>query len=252
MSEFVDNYLKWLKDSIIEKETGDCTEITTPFLDRHNDWIQIYIERKNGELYLTDDGYTIDDLAMSGCDMTTPYRKELVKKIVNGYGVRISEKNELYVLAKKDDFPQKKHALIQCMLAVNDLYVTSRSSVASMFSDDIKSFLTDNSIIFASDICFIGKTGLNHKFDFIVPQIRDMKETLIKSINNPTKDSVLLTLFQWEDTRSERPKESQLMMYLNDSKKIPSSIIESCNNYNVIPILWKKRKESLKYLPHAA
>ena len=42
----------------VEKKLENCIEITTPFLDRHNDWIQIFVEQlENGRLYLTDDGY---------------------------------------------------------------------------------------------------------------------------------------------------------------------------------------------------
>ena len=122
MSKFVDEYLRWLKNSITEKELENCIEITTPFLDRHNDWIQIYIEEKNDNIYLTDDGYTIEDLITCGCDITTPTRKKLLQRIVNGYGIKISDDNELYTNTTPSFFPQKKHALIQCMMAINDLY----------------------------------------------------------------------------------------------------------------------------------
>lgn len=42
MTDFVTFYLAWLKSQISYRQTGPYTEITTPFLDRHNDQIQIY------------------------------------------------------------------------------------------------------------------------------------------------------------------------------------------------------------------
>ena len=252
MSKFVDEYLRWLKNSITEKELENCIEITTPFLDRHNDWIQIYIEEKNDNIYLTDDGYTIEDLITCGCDITTPTRKKLLQRIVNGYGIKISDDNELYTNTTPSFFPQKKHALIQCMMAINDLYMTSRSNTISIFADEIKDFFNEKNVIYSQDVSFVGQTGFNHKFDFLVPKIKDKKETIIKSINSPTKDKVLLTLFQWEDTQKTRADDSQLIIFLNDNKKIPGNIIESCNSYKTIPIPWGKRESSLKYLSSVA
>lgn len=252
MSKFVDEYLRWLKNSITEKELENCIEITTPFLDRHNDWIQIYIEEKNDNIYLTDDGYTIEDLITCGCDITTPTRKKLLQRIVNGYGIKISDNNELYTSTTPSFFPQKKHALIQCMMAINDLYMTSRSNTISIFADEIKDFFNEKNVIYSQDVSFVGQTGFNHKFDFLVPKIKDKKETIIKSINSPTKDKVLLTLFQWEDTQKTRADDSQLIIFLNDNKKIPGNIIESCNSYKTIPIPWGKRDSSLKYLSSVA
>ncbi|MCH7567122.1 MAG: DUF1828 domain-containing protein, partial [Nitrospirae bacterium] len=49
---------------------GSC-QISTPFLDRHNDAIEIFVEKKDGSLRLTDDGYTIRDLRASGMEFTT-------------------------------------------------------------------------------------------------------------------------------------------------------------------------------------
>ena len=252
MSKFVDEYLRWLKNSITEKDLENCIEITTPFLDRHNDWIQIYIEEKNDNIYLTDDGYTIEDLITCGCDITTPTRKKLLQRIVNGYGIKISDDNELYTNTTPSFFPQKKHALIQCMMAINDLYMTSRSNTISIFADEIKDFFNEKNVIYSQDVSFVGQTGFNHKFDFLVPKIKDKKETIIKSINSPTKDKVLLTLFQWEDTQKTRADDSQLIIFLNDNKKIPGNIIESCNSYKTIPIPWGKRDSSLKYLSSVA
>ena len=77
--ELVDNYASWLRDKSVLREIGsDFVEITTPFLDRHNDYTQIYVQRLNGSYLITDGGETIEDLRMSGCDLETKKIRDLL------------------------------------------------------------------------------------------------------------------------------------------------------------------------------
>ena len=64
--QLVSTYVDWLKAKIEVQDINGVCEITTPFLDRHNDRLQIYVERGEHGLRLTDDGYIITDLEMSG------------------------------------------------------------------------------------------------------------------------------------------------------------------------------------------
>lgn len=63
---------------------GIHIEITTPFLDRHNDRLQIYATKSNGHFALTDDGYVIQDLQSSGCELKTKKRRALLETTLNG------------------------------------------------------------------------------------------------------------------------------------------------------------------------
>jgi hypothetical protein len=62
-------------------------EITTPYLNRHNDSLPIYAREENGGYILTDDSYTIHDLEASGCNLHTEKWQDLLK-MTNGFGVR--------------------------------------------------------------------------------------------------------------------------------------------------------------------
>jgi len=75
VTTLVECYRSWLKDKTALREINGHIEITTPFLDRHNDFIQIYARRENDGFLLTDDGYTIDDLSMSGCLLSRRVRR---------------------------------------------------------------------------------------------------------------------------------------------------------------------------------
>ncbi len=119
-------YFDWLKEKTFLKSIDDeWIEITTPYLDRHNDCLQIYLKRIGSNYSISDDGYILEDLTMSGCDFTTPLRKGLLTTILNSFGVQLDEKtNQLTIHCSAEDFPFKKHNMIQAMLAVNDLVYT--------------------------------------------------------------------------------------------------------------------------------
>ena len=92
IQQLTNTYHNWLSEKTILREIRDWVEITTPFLDRHNDHMQIYAKSSNGGFILTDDGYTIDDLEMSGCKLNTPKRLDLLHMTLNGFGVSLENR----------------------------------------------------------------------------------------------------------------------------------------------------------------
>lgn len=93
--------------------------ITTPFVDRHNDFLSICVLHREGRPILSDIGNTIADLETCGCDTQTPEHRRLFETIVRSYGAELSADNELVVPFDTDDFPEKLHRLLQAMLAVD-------------------------------------------------------------------------------------------------------------------------------------
>ncbi|OYV12186.1 MAG: hypothetical protein CG440_1691, partial [Methanosaeta sp. NSM2] len=49
----MDQYIEWLRGKTSLRQVDDWIEITTPYLDRHNDYLQIYARRNNGSYVLT-------------------------------------------------------------------------------------------------------------------------------------------------------------------------------------------------------
>ena len=108
IQDLIDRYLLWLKDKTVLREIKDWVEITTPYLDRHNDYLQIYVKRGNNGFILTDDGYTIGDLRQSGCELESKKRKDLLTLTLNGFGVKL-EREALVIHASPESFALKKH-----------------------------------------------------------------------------------------------------------------------------------------------
>ncbi len=74
-----------------------------PFLDRHNDALQIYARRENGGFLLTDDSYTVHDLQASGCALNTDKRRDLSEDDAERFR-REAEQKALEVHASPDTF----------------------------------------------------------------------------------------------------------------------------------------------------
>ena len=133
IEKLLGGYREWLRDKTTLRElTGEWVEITTPYIDRHNDALQIYARAENGGYVLTDDSYIIHDLEASGCGLHTEKRQDLLSMTLRGFGVKL--RNEaLEVHATADNFALRKHSLIQAMLAVNDMFYLAKPVVESLF-----------------------------------------------------------------------------------------------------------------------
>jgi uncharacterized protein DUF1829/uncharacterized protein DUF1828 len=239
--KLVKSYADWLRSRYAFKEVNGACEITTPFLDRHNDYLQIFVTQSDRKLRLTDDGYILSDLEISGCSIETAQERELLLIMLAGFGVQ--EKNgELFVESSSEDFPRKKHALVQAMIAVNDMFLTSKKTVTSLFFEDVEAFLEQHDVRFSPNVGFMGKSGYMHRFDFLIPQSRRKPERLLRAINNPTRDSAIALLFAWTDTKDNRPENSLAYAILNDrDKPLKQDVLSAFDHYAVRTILWTNK-----------
>ncbi len=243
VQKLLDQYWLWLKDKTTLREIEDWIEITTPYLDRHNDYMQIYAKRQNGGFILTDDGYTIGDLQRSGCELESRKKKDLLGITLNGFGVKL-EGDSLTVRASRDNFALKKHNLVQAMLAINDLFYLAAPVVASLFLEDVTLWLDANDIRYTPKVKFTGKSGYDHLFDFVIPASKKQPERILRAINRPSRDMAEAVAFSWIDTKEVRPPNSRAYAFLNDAEHIASpSVIDALRNYDVHPVLWSARQD---------
>lgn len=243
IQKLLDQYLAWLRDKTALRQVKDWIEITTPYLDRHNDYLQIYVKREDSEFILTDDGYIIEDLKRSGCELESKKRKDLLNLTLNGFGIKL-EGDSLIVHASPDNFALRKHNLVQAMLAVNDLFYLAVPMAASLFLEDVTSWLDLCEIRYTPKVKFTGKSGYDHLFDFVIPASKKQPERILQTINRSSRETAQAVAFSWIDTKQVRPANSRAYAFLNDSDHVPSaSVLDALKNYEVNPVLWSKREE---------
>jgi hypothetical protein len=244
----MDQYVAWLRSKTTLRQVADWIEITTPYLDRHNDYLQIYARRQNGNYILTDDGYILDELELSGCRLESPKRLALLQMTLNGFGVKLVN-GAMEVRASKDDFPMRKHNLVQAMLAVNDLFYLASPIVSSLFLEDVIAWLDENEIRYTPNVKFTGKSGYDHLFNFVIPKSKRQPERILQAINRPSREEAGTTAFAWIDTKEVRASDSRAYALLNDSERAVSpSVMDALQSYDVQPIPWSKRQAVVEEL----
>ena len=239
----LDNYTAWLKDNTTLREIGDWVEITTPYLDRHNDSLQMYARREDGGYLLTDDGYVIQDLRQSGCKLDSEKRRMLLNLTLNGFGVQLRN-DALEIHASPSNFALQKHSLIQAMLAVNDLFYLAESVTRNLFYEDAVAWLDQNDVRYSPEVKFTGVSGYDHKFQFLIPKSRSRPERVIQTITSPSRQTAELVAFAWIDIRDVRPPKAEAYALLNDvDRDVSPAIIDALRSYQIIPVLWSKRDD---------
>ena len=250
--KFSDIYTDWLKKNMQETQIDrDIFRLTTPFLDRNNDHIEVYvIKRDDDSLVITDDSYTINELEMSGLNLDVSKKiKNALNVILNSHGVAINDDKSLSVTANLANFPNKKHMLIQCMIKVSDLFMLSQSNIKSFFLEDVKNFFEKNDIRYTEGPSFIGKSKLVNNFDFVISHYKDAPERLIRVVNNYNLDYAKSIIFSWEDIREVRTNNPVLYTFINDTNKVPSKeALQALNEYDIKYILWNERDKYIEQL----
>lgn len=247
--DFIESYLSWIRSKSSQKTIGDFEEITTPFVDSHNDKIQFYVSRSPNGFSLTDDGYTLSDLEMCGCDVKSKKRRAFIQQIAESLGVSIKN-GEITAEATEADIACKQHMMIQAMLKISDMFLTSSSRVKSLFFEEVDSFFSQYDIRNTPSIMMMGQSGLSHRFDFVIPASKRMPERIVTTLNAPSKQNVQAAIFAWNDVMKTRSTHSRGYIILNDAKKaVNPEIVAAIKSYALVAVPWKEREA---YIPELA
>lgn len=245
--KMVDDYLSWMKSEIRTSKIGEYYEITTPYLDRFNDYLQIYIKQlPDGQYVLTDDGYTISNLKSSGMNLRNNSRRaKMIDNIIHTFSV-VRDGDDITTMATDSSLPVKKHLMVQAMLAIDDLYEANEENVKSMFAEDVQLILDRNNIFYTRDISLIGKSGSVNTFNFSFQRTASKPERFCKLLDKMTETNRNLTLFNWIDTRDKRGNKGQLLTVINDTAKaIKPADKEAFSQYSIIPVPFSEMQSKI-------
>nr|DAV21249.1 MAG TPA: protein of unknown function DUF1829 [Caudoviricetes sp.] len=238
----IDDYLNWLREEINIDKIGEFYEITTPFLDFENDYIQIYIKISDDKVYFTDDGYILSMLQMQGVKMNSNRIKQL-KYIANQFGVQVKN-NELIKEAYVSHFPEQKHLFVQALVRIGDMFSNVHSKSTMPFVDDVAKFFDNQKIYYTDNVQFSGKTGLNHIFNFLFTRSAKQPERLCNVANKLDNSDVNAYLFPWVDTQKTRKPDTSYILILNDENSPKEEAVRALENYGAKVVFWNDRKKA--------
>ncbi|MFM1572600.1 DUF1829 domain-containing protein [Helcococcus ovis] len=248
--DYIKEYTDWLYNNITQTSINDnLIEITTPFLDRHNDYTQVYIKTKNGvPAQVSDMGYTINDLLMSGFEFNSNKRKELMNIIINRNGVMLNNGVLFVKVNSLKELPEAKHKLLQTIISINDMFVLNRSNISNIFFEEVNAFFEKNNIIFTENISFIGKSRLQNSYDYVLPRTSNNPERIIDVVNSLDINKSKQIIFSWNDIVSTRKKGTLNIVIINDENKINEDSLNALKEYGIYPILWSLIKKEINIL----
>jgi len=242
VQKMIADYTAWLRSEITIAAFGEHVELTTPYLDRYNDYLQIYVKQnQDGTLVLTDDGYIIGGLIASGMSLKGPNRQRMLNRIATNYSVTINGE-EITTTANASNFPQKKHMMVQGMLAIDDLFVVSPESVKDLFLEDIETYFISNDIFYSRDFSLLGKTGTIYTYDYHLQRTKEKPERFCKGFNKLNMSRRDITLFNWIDTQEKRGNTGDLIVIYNDENSVADDVLTGFNNWGVKPVPFSQRQ----------
>lgn len=247
VNTYVDNYYNWLREkTYIQKGEGaDWFLINTPFVGAFNDTIEIYAQKNGSQLILSDNGETIANLELQGLHIQgSKKRRNILDTILLNYGIRRNNE-ELTIESNLENFSQAKHNFLSAIIEINDLYVLSKHNVASIFKEDVRTYLESKDIIFTPDFISKGTTGLEFNFDFQIA--KKQSEIVIKSFNTINKSNLPTFLFAWDDIKPVREKttkkEVKAIAIINDvDREIKTEFLDALKAKNADYMLWSERE----------
>jgi len=243
INELINDYYNFIKNNIKVKEINGFHEITTPFLDHFNDYIQVYISINGDEITITDDSYTISNLRAGGLSFSEK-RIILIEKICAQFGMKLEE-DEIFARTSRDDFGAKLDAILQCIVKVDDLCYTSRENVANFFSEDVKEYFLKKELYFTENVSLVGKSGFPFCFDMSFQRTKLKPTRWVNIVNKASKTNCIATSFGWDDTAALRDENEQMFVIINDKNPIDKGVIDGFKNLNINPIYWSNIEESL-------
>lgn len=247
-TDFIREYTEWIKANSGQRFVNGYTEISTPFLDIHNDMIQFYVQKNGDQFYFTDDGYTLSDIEMNGINLTTQRRKQLVSDLANLLNVKIengaitARANNPVVVA------QTIHTMIQAILKFGDMFYFASPQARNLFMDDVKMYFDSNEIRFTVSPMFSGRSGLPQRFDFVIPASKHGPERMITTINRPSRQSIQSAIFAWNDVKNSRKSDSVNYLILNGEKKKNEAFKDAAKEYGMNAFCWDERNEYIELL----
>ena len=113
----IDKIGDWIPSGITyDAIDNGFVEINLPFLDKRNDWMQIYLKEVEEGLYLlTDGGDTFASLLSDGIE---PH-EGFIKRMRQHYGITVTE-GALEIKTALHDLPRKMFLYVQAIVAIND------------------------------------------------------------------------------------------------------------------------------------
>ncbi len=242
IESLLSRYWDWVQGQTSVRDLGGTYEITTPYLNRFNDFVQVYAKMiKPSRILVTDGGETMEEFGLSEYSNTTRRWTPIIQEILNGFSIKMNEQDRsLNTEGSIQDFPLATHNLIQAILAINDVGYMSgsgRSTIQSAFRKQVDHELASFDWEVKSNPKFQGGSGVPRKFHFMVKS--EKIPTVIQcfgSIDKQRADAFVLSFLDVQKKQSDGQMKCSALIKDDDEESLetPLAIMRSFDIHAVV------------------
>lgn len=250
----IKSYLRWFEESCSEEEIDDSlSELTLPYLDQHNDFLQLYVHRNTEDVTITDDGYVFRELSQCGCDLTRKSknkRREMAEVILRSQGINPTaiDDKQILVRASEAEVPAKIHAAFMSMLGLSGLASVSPSNVETIFKEDVSTWMTSHKVPFEPEIVLEGKSKNEFNFDFMIPGRGVSPTKIVQTFDRPDSVHIESHIYRSIDVREVATEPLQFVAILSPNTRSNKKALRNLMAHNIDPWEWKNRDQLLTRL----
>ena len=253
IESLVEDYHRWVRDNtILKKVDSDWAKIVTPWVNVHNDCLEVYVREEKGQILLSDAGSVIQELEFMGINWNSGARNEAIRRTLHAFGASFGDGAAIEVRADRSNFPQKKVDLLQAMVAVGEFANVSTKQVGKMFADDVHDWLIASRVRYTEKVQLRGQSGFMHPFLGAIAPNRETSqpERMLLSLNSVKRDQVGGLIWSWQDVIRERRADAKLYVFLQDEGKGESlaNVETAFKAYDIVPVRWSEREKSREAL----
>jgi len=249
----VDDYFKWLKEKYRLKYIKETVELETPFKNHINDLIRIYIDPiENNRFRISDGGHTLNELDMMLIDLNNETRRRIISYTLKQFNLSLSDE-VIYVDVDKYNFAQRKHDLLQGILKIYDLTMTTKSNVTNLFIEEVMTYLHEHEIYGSYNQSVTGASGINYKINLIINPRKNKPEILVDFVNDLNFNMFATDVFKYKDVIHERfhPEgiKPKYKIIANDvGNKISEKVLLAAKSERIEILRWSHKDEVLSIL----
>lgn len=244
IQSLIRDYHDWFMGKTEVAYVADYAVVNIPFIDRHNDYMKVYIKSVSEGVLLTDAGRTISDLYLGGYK----FPLDLVNSTLGKFGAKLID-HEIQIKSDTNSFAVNQQNLIQAILAINDLpYLHKTRNRREYINKEVAMWMDSINVEYRPKQKLKGKSGITHNFDFLIPHTDGLPDRLLKVVNKPDKQAAIKLVFNWIDVKETFNRDSSMYAMLNDTgSDLDHDVLKALEEYEVKPVPWS-RKESLSDL----
>ncbi len=136
--QVIQRYANWLSDYSKTDCHNNVWRIELPFMNRRRTHFQVFVEKTESGLMISDYGETIGDLRFSGFDIDTETRRRTLDGLLRSFSVELIGKGELRVYTSEEELPDYLNEMIHCMIAIDLMIYTAPHTVAQLYEEDTR------------------------------------------------------------------------------------------------------------------